>query len=256
MNKVTFTINKKHLAHQTWLKYFTEPDSAPDEWQKLYDSLKAKYGKDIAFTFFDLRYAGWSLDTTIMREDGELRIKNSRLVNEIFKEIFSTDLFKEALKETEKYKYTLENEWDEYGDKALEQLKDITKLDIGDRDVEIYVLNPEIENGSYIGDNRIEWGFTEIYPKSNVVGICHEILHIYTTNQASNLMHALIFLAAQEELRCRMNDKTEYFNNDGVKTYHDHLIDEQKRLLPAWKKYLSESDSTLINLYDRLCLAT
>lgn len=254
MNKVTFTINKKHLAYQAWLKYFTELDSAPAEWRSLYNSLKEQYGKDIAFTFFDLQYVGWSLDTTAMGSEGELRVKNARLVNEIFEKIFSTGLFKDIHEKAEAYKQILEKEWEQYGQEALQQLKDISKLGIGDREIEVFVLNPETENGSYIEDNRIEWGFTEIYPKSNVIGICHEILHVYTAEQASNLMHALIFLAAQEELRCRLNNKTEYFNNDGVKTYHDHVVEEQHRLLPEWKKYLDDGDNTLIDLYERLSL--
>lgn len=254
MNKLVFTINKKHLAYQNWLKHFTEPGVASVEWRRLYDSLKEKYGKDIAFTFFDLNYVGWSIDTTTMNADGELRIKNARLVNEIFEEIFSTNLFKDTLIKAAEYKELLEAQWAEYGEEALRQLKDISRLGIDSKGVEVYVLNPEIENGSYIEGNRIEWGFTEIYPKSNIIGICHEILHVHTADQASNTMHALIFLAAQEELRCRLNNKTEYFNNDGVETYHKHLIEDQKRLLPEWRGYLAESESTLIDLYDRLIL--
>lgn len=252
MHTVTFKIDKKHLAHQLWLKYLTELSNAPEAWKQLYVDLKEKYGKDVAFTFFDLQYVGWSLDLTTMNVDGSVSIKNIALVDQIFEEIFNSSVYIQAYTETQDYKKQLEKEWSLDGDTALSQLKDISRLPIGDREIDVYVIHPDLDNGSYISGNRIEWGYAEIYPNSNVVGICHEILHVYTQSQASNLMHALIFLAAQEELRCRINNLHEYFNNNGVKTYHDHIIDEQKRLLGVWNEYLDNNEHTLIDLYDDL----
>lgn len=249
MSQVSFLIDQHHLAYQLWLKYFTDGEEVPLEWKELYDNLERKYGKDIAFTFFNLKYVGWSLDISSFGDQGTVHLKNSQRIKQIFHEIIVSEVFKKAYSEAENYKNELHTEWEELGGIALKYLEGITGLSVSSKDIEVYVLPPSIENGSFIEGNRIEWGFTEIYEHSNIIGICHEILHVYTPEYASNLMHAIIFLAAQEELRCKLNGSSEYFSQDGIKTYHDHVIDKQKKILPLWQEFLKSKNGTIIDFY-------
>ncbi len=250
MELVQFKINKKHLAYQQWLKYLSSPCNAPEKWIALKQKLHNKYGEDIAFTLFTPGSVGYSLNMVRVSNGGEVKLKNPDKIDLIFDEIFSSKEFVSLYSETENYRTQLQSEWQDQGEKAMKLLRKITRLPIGDKEVEVFVLHPDIQNGSYLGDNLIEWGFPSIYKNSNVIGICHEILHSYTELQASNDMHVLIFLATQEELRCRINRGDKYFLIGNVNTSHSKLEKIERKLLPVWREYTQSNDSrTIIDLY-------
>lgn len=255
MRVLTFKIDEQHLAYQQWLKFFTEPKKAPKDWQELYDQIQQKHGRDIAFTMFTPDTAGWAFNPIGLNESGAVRLKNPARVMQIFDDIKASPQFERLLAETIEFKKTVEQEWSQYGPKALGMLKDITQLPIGDRQFTVYLLHPDIENGSYIDNNQIEWGLRSKWLNYHTVGLCHEVLHAYTAGHSSDLTHAIVFLAADEELRCRLNLAPDYFDQNGAKTYYPSVIEEEKRILPEWREYLqanARSKETIVDLYNRL----
>ena len=122
------------------------------------------------------------------------------------------------------------------------------------------MLHPEIEMGSYIGDNIIEWGNPDYYDNYQLIGLCHEFLHVLTEKQYKEtktedekwLLHSLIYLSVDEELRLHVNGDNGYFMSGVVDTYHSCLIETARKNLSAWKDYVTNNEKNIIDLYENL----
>jgi len=168
----------------------------------------------------------------------------------MFEEGIKTEEFEKLLSETESYKKWLENEWNSKKDTVIEILRDILRIEIPVDKVTIYVVDPRIGGGSYLGNNRIFWGHTEDWTNYNVVYMAHEFLHTFIPS--GEIEHCLIELATDNELRIRMNRKSEYFIEDGQPVGHDYLREKEKYLLPSWEKYLKNKDKNLFDIIGEL----
>lgn len=254
MLKLRFKIDKYHLAYKYVLKYFGNPGISL-EWAELKRSLVEKYGSYPGFLFFEPTDVGHGL---LWFNPGRAIIRDGETVNKIFESIFESGIFKKVLLETEDYKDRLEKLCDN-----VAYLEEYEKI-IGPQpsaEATVLVLHPEIEIGSYIGDNIIEWGNPDFYENYQIIGLCHEFLHVLTEKQYKEaktedekwLLHSLIYLSADEELRLRINGNNGYFMSGVVHTYHPRLIETAKKLLTDWKQYIADrKQKNIIELYESL----
>jgi hypothetical protein len=169
---------------------------------------------------------------------------------EMFEEGMQTEEFEELLTETEKYKSWLENEWDSKKDTVIDILKDILRIELPTDRVTVYVVDPKVGGGSYLGNNQIFWGHTEDWNNYNMVYLAHEFLHTFIPS--GEIEHCLIELAADNELRIRLNEKSEYFIENNQPLGHDYLREKEKYLLPSWEIYLNNKNKNLYDLIEEL----
>lgn len=258
MLKLEFTVDKHHLAYKYVLKYFGVVNNAPTEWQELKKTLASKYEHYPAFLFFDPADVGHGLSWFNLDKGGDI-IRDKETVVKIFEEIFESEVFKKAYSETVTYKEKLEKIWSGNAE-HIKEYENIIQLNV-DAQATVLVLHQDIETGSYIGNNIIEWGNPDLYENYQLVGLCHEFLHVLTEkqyNQAKTeedkwLLHSLIYLSADEELRQVINGRNGYFMSGVVERYHSLLIGTAKESLAAWEKYINEhSYNNVIDLYESL----
>lgn len=252
MLKLKFKIDKYHLAYNFCLKNFGK-GKKDKEWQDIQKSLNKKFGDYIAFCFFTPEYVGYNLNVIGLGKNNHCLIKEKKMVIDIFNEIFKTPIFEQVYNETEQYKVRVEKEWNNNSAKIFSLVKEITDLEVPTKIIDVFILHPDLQIGSYMGNNQIEWGNPDLWKNYQSIGLAHEILHVLTEKQVSWLMHALIYLAIDEELRMRFNNSKEYFKEGTKKTYHKKLIAISRQILPHWKQYLSDKKKqNIIHLYNNL----
>ena len=252
MIKIKFKIDKYHLAYNLCLKYFR--DKKQHKWQKLKDELHTKYGDYSGFLFFEPKYTGYNLNLIDFKNrQGIGLVRDNGIVLDIFNDIFTSAQFKRAFIETKRYKKRVEKEWNKNSKKALNLLKDISRLKMKNNNVDVFILHPSLDSGSYMGNNTIEWGTPDHFKNYKTIGLAHELLHLFTEKQANWLKHGIIYLTVDEELRIRLNGSKKYFREGSVKTYHKKLIGISRKLLPHWKKYLKDGNKdNIIDFWERM----
>lgn len=258
MLKLEFVVDKHHLAYKYVLKYFAGGNNVPEEWQELKNILASKYEHYAAFLFFEPADAGHGLSWFNLDKGGDV-IRDKEMVLKIFEEIFESEVFRKAYSETVTYKERLEKIWlDNAG--HIKEYENIIKLNV-DAQATVLVLHQEIDTGSYIGNSVIEWGNPDLYENYQLVGLCHEFLHVLTEKQYNEtkteedrwLLHSLIYLSADEELRQVINGRNGYFMSGVVERYHSLLIGAAKESFSAWKKYIDEqSYNNIVDLYESM----
>lgn len=98
----------------------------------------------------------------------------------------------------------------------------------------VFLTHPSLRNGLTVDDTTIAWGHSEDFENYSTVYLAHELLHIATAHDPSDVTHAIIELATDNETRIRLNGKGEYFEHPG----HSYLVEIEKFLSPFWKAYL------------------
>ncbi len=258
MLKLEFTVDKHHLAYKYVLKYFVGGNDIPEEWQDLKKTLASKYEHYAAFLFFEPADVGHGLSWFNLNKGSDV-IRDKEMVLKIFEEIFESEIFKKVYSETVAYKERLEKIWSDNSE-HIKEYENIIKLNV-DAQATVLVLHQEIETGSYIGNNIIEWGNPDLYENYQLVGLCHEFLHVLTERQYNEtkteedkwLLHSLIYLSADEELRQVINGRNGYFMSGVVERYHYLLIETAKTSLPSWKEYAHEHEySNIVALYESM----
>ncbi len=258
MLKLEFKVDKYHLAYKYVLKYFGNPD-APSEWAELKRSLAEKYEAYPGFLFFEPADVGHGLLWFNQWSQGSTVIRDKDTVDRVFESIFESEVFKKGYSETDGYKNRLEKLWNE-NTAYVQKYEDIIRLNTSAEAI-VLVLHPEIETGSYIGNNVIEWGNPDLYDNYQLIGLCHEFLHVLTEEQFNEskteeekwLLHSLIYLSADEELRLRINGDNGYFMSGAVERYHSRLIETARQNLSAWKEYATNNEKdNIIDLYENL----
>lgn len=258
MIQLKFSIDKHLLAYRCVLKYFGNA-SVSLEWSALRETLAKKYDAYPGFLFFDPERAGQGLFWRDRDPSMTAVIRDKEIVERVFQDIFYSDVFLDVYRETEEYKIRIEREWDE-NSTHVEFYESLIGGGVT-TNAEVFVLHPQMETGSYMGENVIEWGNPDFYPNYQVIGLCHEFLHAVTEKQFNEtrnedekwLLHALIYLSADEELRQKMNGGGEYFPEAITVQYHPRLIETAKSYLPEWKSYIEgRNGRTIVNLYEAL----
>ncbi|MEK7543199.1 MAG: hypothetical protein AAB503_02760 [Patescibacteria group bacterium] len=172
--------------------------------------------------------------------------KKPRLsIQKLIKEALVSTEFKRLKQETIKYERFVKNQWRRNEDRALSELQSITGLDLPKRRITVYLTHPKLKNGVSLRHlNAICWGHRENWKNYTTVYLCHELLHLTTANR-EDLMHAIIELVCDNELRIRLNNGGTYFKIDGESIGHPELLRTEKKILPFWKKYLKRKDGNI-----------
>lgn len=171
--------------------------------------------------------------------------------------LMRTAEFQNLLAEVRVYGTWVERQWEAAGDRALHELETIIGLPLPDTSVDVFVTHPKLANGRYVRDvSAICWGHSEDWENYTVVYLCHELAHMITDGRyrSRELMHALIELATDNELRIRLNGKSAYFEEKGHKVGHARLRRIERDILPIWRQYLAhEIDATnLLSLEEHI----
>ena len=103
--------------------------------------------------------------------------------------------------------------------KAFKILEELSGIKLPDITIQVYLTHPKLKNGMAVDNQTIVWGHPEDWPNYSTVYLCHEIMHILTNLDRSDITHAVIELMADNELRIRLNNKGKYFQYPGPVSY-------------------------------------
>lgn len=168
--------------------------------------------------------------------------------NEKLKNLRKTPEYKRLIKETEVYFLFVKKQWEKNRDNVLSFLRETCKATIPENSISVFITHPKLKNGMAIDKKTIAWGHSEDFKNYSTVYLCHEILHILTDFDNSEITHAVIEIAADNELRMKLNKKGKYFEYPG----HLLLRKTEKKILPYWKKYLTKKEKNINNFIDEL----
>lgn len=198
MLNLKFNINKHYL-----LVRFLKCNNSSKEWERFKNNLWEKFPKGF--------YLLSSYPELLFTKDSLAEFKKSfSEAKKLIKYAFASKEFNKIISQTNKYLKWIKNEWLKSGKIAIKKLSEITKLSFNNQEIFVYVVHPDLHNGlSFPEKNMIFWGQNEQWKNYNIVYLCHEIMHIVTFEKFKNekLMHALIELAVDEELRQRLDSK-------------------------------------------------
>jgi hypothetical protein len=171
--------------------------------------------------------------------------------------IYETDEFKKIFREAKRYSIAVERQWDKNCKISCAHLADITKLDLSgiDKEITIYVSHPKLRRGrSYMENNVIAWSNPDEWKNYTTIYLWHEIMHHVTTDAsaAPHLMHAIIELSCDNELRIRLNGGGKYFEENNIPIGHKYLVGLDKKILPDWKKYLNNPNENIFQFEKRI----
>lgn len=159
--------------------------------------------------------------------------KIAKQSKEVLKELMRTKEVKKLLRETEEYLEFVKKQWKANEKVITETILDLSGLSLPKGVIKVFITHPKLNNGIYAKKNVICWGHPEEWKNYTTVYLAHEILHIMTEEKIdSPIMHSIIELLADNELRIRLNKKGKYLEVEG----HDNELN--KRILPIWKDYL------------------
>lgn len=241
--ELEFKINKYYLAGYAMMSK-NKPFPA---WQKLEERIWQKYKDEPAYYFLNPKYISWASEKMQMefsdKNVKDVFLKHAAALKKIYQKIFKTREFKRLLKETETHLTFVKNQWNKNKIEALKILQDISKLPLPKHKITIYITHLKSHNGKTIDKNTIVWGHQEDWKNYCVVYLCHELLHIMTWpghfQPRFDILHNLISLTTENELRIRLNKKGKYFKEGKSYVVRPETISQQKKILPYWKKYLS-----------------
>ena len=165
--------------------------------------------------------------------------------------------FKKIFREAKEYAALVEKQWSKNYKNSLFYLADITKLDLSkiDKEIRIYISHPRLSRGrSYLENNAIAWSHPDQWKNYTTIYLWHEVMHHITSNAsiAPHLMHAIIELSCDNELRIRLNGGGKYFEENNVPVGHKYLVALSKKILPDWKKYLDNPNENMFGFEKRI----
>jgi len=260
MIQLKFKIDKFHLAYKLWsANFFTKNNKNQKEWNQLYKEIEHQYGSYPGYSFFVPENTHQALCWTNFGTGKNVQIiRDEKTLKKIFDTIFKSSCFKKKYSECRTFKKQIEEAWRK-NYRGLKIFEKITGLQ-SSKTFEVFLLHPELESGCYLGMNQIEWGCTEDYDGHHFIGLCHEILHGLTQKQYQLnkteaqqwLLHAVICLSADEELRIQMY-KGNYLDPGSPYLSTPLLKKAVKKILPEWKKYTGSSKKrTILDFFQQI----
>lgn len=235
MIKLSFKINKYYLL----VNALSQIDLPFPEWVNLQNMLWEKYPR----AFYLL--TNHSEVAFIGNAPLEEFIKTQKETKKMLKDAFKTKEFQRLYDESKKYLIFLKKEWVKNREEALKILKELSGLDLPNKNITVLITHPNLYRGFALPPyNVMGFGFAEDWKNSSTVYLCHELMHYITKN--TRTMHALIKLMTDNELRIRLNKKGKYFifqnppeqKDSPLYTYFNQLRDLEKKIYPYWKEYL------------------
>lgn len=237
-----FKINKHYLlAHA-----LGQPDIPFLAWKKIKDKLWEKFPRAFYLLTFHSEAIFIGSDSLNGLDDANKEAKS------FIKGVLKSNEFKRLYKETEKYLVVMKKQWSKNKKEAFNILEDISGLKMSKKQkITVLVTHPKLRNGvNFPLFNTIGWGHSEDWKNYSTAYLCHEIIHLLTFSKSKNheIMHALIELMTDNELRIRLNKKGRYFKEDNLDIGHPHFKKLEKQILPYWKEYLKDRKEK--NIFD------
>lgn len=175
----------------------------------------------------------------------ELLVKQ---VGEALEAIRQSSTYSRLIEETFGYLKFIDREWQQNEPNALSIIQELTGLELPKSKIIVYLTHPKLKNGLTVDQKTIVWGHVEDFQNYTTVYLCHELVHILTDLDNSQITHAIIELLADNELRIRLNQKGTYFEYPG----HSSLQLPTKKLLPRWKSYLKQEDKNIFSFINEM----
>ncbi len=214
---------------------FTKKGTKLTKWDDTKNVLWKKYQEAYSF------YLNQNIHV-FFSEDYQTKLqKVAEQTQPLFEECVKSNEFGELMRTSTEYKEWLEQEWASKSEKVVNTVEEITKYKFPDDEFTIFVIDPKVGGGKYLGNRKIFWGHKEDWENYSMVYLMHEVLHEYLGN--GEIEHAVIELATDNELRIRLNNDGEYFQEGEEKVGHDFLQETEKKLLPHWQEYLKSNTS-------------
>jgi hypothetical protein len=246
--KLKFIISKYELAAQIFHHRMTKPQDFPF-WRKVEEKLWLKYKNEPAFYFIYPKHLDWALQIIRLEiENGKMPEKIGKKILKIYKEIIDFPEFKKILKETKSFLDEVKKQWQRNEPIVLKYFKETLGLKIFPG-ITIIILHPKIGVGKAVPNKKmVLWGHHENWKNYSTTYLAHEILHILTEKRYKdyNLIHAIIELAADNELRIKLNKHGGYFKENGYPVGHKNLRKLEKKILPLWKSYLKNPNNIIV----------
>jgi len=161
-------------------------------------------------------------------------------IDKVLNDLMESKYFKRLYRETTLYKKFIEKQWLKNKSRVDIFLNQTLRVRIPKINFKVFLTHPKLLNGKYLGGARICLGHPEDWQNYSTVYLVHEALHEILKDR-THLVHAIIELIADNELRIVLNKKGKYFEFGG----HPDLRKMEKILYPLWKKYLNETQENI-----------
>jgi len=241
MFELNFKINKIYLYAQIvkQAKFLGKQGEILEN--RLWEKSKIVYSM-ISGVYYDRVVSNITIKNSTIKSFSKNLSKNIELIKKILDQELNSIEFIEIYKETEDYKKETKKQWGQNRELGLRHLRDITGLKLSNITLSVYLVHPLLHDGRYWTDNIITWGHSEDWKNYTTVYLCHEIMHFLTKDYAGDkkLLHALIELACDNELRIRLNQSGKYFREGRFRVGHESLQKIEKKILPQWRQYLQD----------------
>ena len=152
------------------------------------------------------------------------------------------------IEETADYLKFVEQQWQQNEKKVLSIIQELTGLELPKSKIIVYLTHPKLKNGLAVDEKTIVWGHSEDFKNYTTVYLSHELMHILTDLDNSQITHAIIELLTDNELRIQLNQKGTYFEYPG----HSNLQPLTKKFLPRWKSYLKQEDKNIFSFINEM----
>ena len=183
-------------------------------------------------------------------EDRYKEVEENEELMELLTGVFETEEFGRIYDGTIEYRDTMLRQLSECRELLDEYL--VGQLGItGSKDISVNVLNPYFCTGISDLHSEVFWGHYRGLedPNYNIVYLVHECMHCEYPYQKDwnreqrNTCHALIELATDNELRCRLEGKHDTYSEG-----HDLTIIQRGKMLPLWCAFLGKTEEEVEQL--------
>jgi len=233
--KLQFKINKYYLL----IHALGQADLPFPEWVNLQNRLWGKFPKSFYLLTFHSEVA--FIGNNPLKELTDTYREAKKLIQQALK----SKEFQRLYQESAKYLSFIKNQWERNKKDALKILEELSELELPGKTITVFVTHPNLKNGFAMPQyNTIGWGHSEDWENYSTIYLCHEIMHLLTKN--TNIMHALIQLMTDNELRIRLNKKGRYFTykkivqKEKMPPYFKELWQLEKKIYPYWEEYLKD----------------
>lgn len=253
--KINFKIDKASLATKVF-SVRAQNSQRFTYWGRTEKSLWKRYNDNPALYLVYPKHIDWAL--SVIKAENKSLSKSLQIMGKnaeiIYKEIFKSAAFRKTLKETEQYLKKIELQWRQHEKFVFNYIKKTLGITLPQKTVTVIVFHPEMSEGrASPRNNLIFWGHREDWENYSTIYIAHELLHILTHRKLlrHDLMHTLIELAADQELRIQLNKKGAYFKEGKDYVGHKHLRKLAKAIIPYWNEYV-KNPTSIFDLEKRL----
>lgn len=233
--KLNFIINKKYLLVHSLRQSGICPFP---EWQKLRFKLWDK-NNDVSCLLEG------QCEWIFITNEKCLTNKLARDIKTLVDFGLKTKEFQKLYSETKKYLNFVKKQWQKNEKFVYDFLEKTLGLELLDKTIKVFITHPRFKNGiAFTNHNIIGWGHSEDWKNYSTVYLTHEIIHLLTKDYAGNreILHALIELACDNELRLRLNKRGKYFKEGKFDVGHKSLYKIEKKILPYWREYLKKKN--------------